>query len=336
VDPLAVLFGILALGKPSRGNGGGKRPEPAPGVPSPAAYIDPSTGDIIDPGVTQASPGMQPQGQWSVPSPPPAPPPPFKMPPPGDITPMAPVVPSAPPAPPATAPQVAPWPAVVPAGLPPFPGSGWVPVSPLTQGIIDRASYWNSQLWDFSSRRIVQPYAQEQFGGEMLTFAAKWHPGPGGAQTYMATEAYRLASGPAAVTPAVPITPAPVIAPPVPAMPPDVPPPTPPTAPPVVVNPFNPPLPPLVGPEPAPGAWRSDHAFIARYQTALTYLASLGNPGWDPQGDDGIYGPHTAAAVKAFQSDQGLAPADGQVGNVTAARIDTLLGANAQNIPQGP
>jgi peptidoglycan hydrolase-like protein with peptidoglycan-binding domain len=68
---------------------------------------------------------------------------------------------------------------------------------------------------------------------------------------------------------------------------------------------------------------------VQRYQMALTYLAHVhGAPAWDPQGIDGKYGPHTSAAVKAFQTDHGLSPVDGEAGAATAAAIDAALAAS--------
>jgi hypothetical protein len=122
----------------------------------------------------------------------------------------APGVPAVPPTP-APAPMP-PWPApVVPTGLPPFPGPGWVADTPVSPAVTARATFWNPQLWDFPTKRIVKPFVIEQFGGRWLAFRAAWHPGAQGPQTFMATEAYRLASA-APVQPS-PVTPAPVIAP---------------------------------------------------------------------------------------------------------------------------
>jgi hypothetical protein len=81
----------------------------------------------------------------------------------------------------------------------------------------------------------------------------------------------------------------------------------------------------LVSPYPGPGAFQTNAAFITRYQSALTWLAhAYQHPDWDPQGVDGKYGPHTSAAVKAFQAAHGLA-ADGQAGAQTASVLDAAL-----------
>src|SRR5208337_2234419 len=118
---------------------------------------------------------------------------------------------SAPTAAPGGTPSMAPWTgttaqAPVPANLPPFPGPGWTPDTPVSSAIANRATYWNPQLWNFGSKVIVKPFVQEQFGGRWLTFVAAWHPGDKGPQTFMATECWRLASSlpvadPASVTP---------------------------------------------------------------------------------------------------------------------------------------
>jgi peptidoglycan hydrolase-like protein with peptidoglycan-binding domain len=177
-----------------------------------------------------------------------------------------------------------------------------VPVSP---AVVARAQYWNPILWNYGTKTIVKPYAQEQFGGRWLTFSAAWHPGDQGPQTYMATEAWRLAS--ALPMPAPAVTPQPAVG---PAMPPAG-----------VTTPAQ------VSPYPGPGAYQSNAAYIARYQNALTFLSKArGAPTWDPKGVDGKYGPNTAAAVKAFQAAHHLTPVDGFCGAATAAALDQELG----------
>lgn len=235
--------------------------------------------------------------------------PPLKMPPPGDIGPppaAAPVpavvpAPTAPPVSPGALPPMPPWPSPpTPGTLPPFPGSGWCPDTPVTSAVATRAAYWNPQLWDYTSKTIRKAFVQEQFGGSWVTFSAAWHPGSAGPKTYMATEAWRLCTAP----PIAPPTPGPV-------------------APAPSVVPMGKPGP--VGPEPAPGAWQSNAGYIGRYQAALTWLSQQGAGPFDPGGIDGKYGPHTATAVKAFQTAHALA-ADGQCGNATAAMLDAAMG----------
>jgi peptidoglycan hydrolase-like protein with peptidoglycan-binding domain len=102
-------------------------------------------------------------------------------------------------------------------------------------------------------------------------------------------------------------------------------------APPPVVPPVVPPGAPSmqkpgpVSPYPGPGAWQTNGAYIARYQRALTYLSqAMAQPAWNTQGVDSHFGPHTQAAVTAFQVANGLS-ADGKAGADTAAAIDRLL-----------
>jgi peptidoglycan hydrolase-like protein with peptidoglycan-binding domain len=181
--------------------------------------------------------------------------------------------------------------------------------TPVSAAVVARAQYWNPQLWNYATKSIVKPFVQEQFGGRWMTFAAAWHPGDQGAQTYMATEAWRLASAQPMPTPVVP-TPGP-------------------TMPPAGVT-----TPPQVSPYPGPGAYQSNAAYITRYQTALTFLAAARKQGsWDPKGVDGKYGPNTSAAVKAFQTAHHLTPVDGECGAATAAAIDAELGYSVAPAP---
>ena len=71
----------------------------------------------------------------------------------------------------------------------------------------------------------------------------------------------------------------------------------------------------------ATGAWQHNAGYIRQYQGALTYLAGKENlPALDPQGVDGIFGPHTMAAVKAFQTEHSLV-VDGEAGKNTASAL---------------
>jgi len=384
---LALLLEAAGTSKtPQSGPPGPPATAPAHPVPSPAPAAHPAATTPAAP-APSAAPGLP-----ATPAPAPAP-----AVPPGGSVPMP------------------PWPAApTPGTLPPFPGPGWIPDTPVTAAISARASYWNPQLWDYSTKKIRKPFVQEVFGGQWLTFRAAWHPGDKGPQTFMATEAWRLATAPQAA-PSVPTTAttnvqaaasamnaalsahgykqadqglykafqgaagltadgypgqhtmtalantlhamgqtiAPVkvypwatkpgltgydgknaptlaewqgAAAPVPS-----PAPSPATAPssaPPAAPSSGPP--PLVGPEPAPGAWQNNKGYITAYQAALTFLShAQGQPAWDPQGVDGGYGPHTASAVKAFQTAHNL-KADGEVGNDTSAAIDAALNAYIQ------
>lgn len=187
---LGVFLAFLSLMREAMGGGAGEGPPGPPGAPG-QAETQPSYGP---------SPG--------VPSTPPT-----RIPPPGDIGPgtipsaKPPIailpVPPVPVAPPGGAPPMPPWPAPpTPGTLPPFPGPGWCPDTPVTPTVSSRASYWNPQLWNYGSKSIVKPYVQENLGGSWVTFAAAWHPGDKGPQTYMATEAWRLCAAPPVAPPA--------------------------------------------------------------------------------------------------------------------------------------
>jgi hypothetical protein len=133
-------------------------------------------------------------------------------------------------------PPVAEWPQVVPAGLPAFPGKGWVPDVPLSSGVRARAVALRPVLW----ARGVGAHKTEQTAGRWITYLAKLH---GGKQ---AVEAYRLASEvpvqpvPASTAP-TPVAPKPAPAKPAPAAAKPVPAPTPAPATPVAttVTPAN-------------------------------------------------------------------------------------------------
>jgi|HubBroStandDraft_3_1064219.scaffolds.fasta_scaffold00119_16 peptidoglycan hydrolase-like protein with peptidoglycan-binding domain len=225
-------------------------------------------------------------------------------------------------APPGTAAPMPAWGGAqtpVPATLPSFPGTGWVPDLPLSEAVTNRAAFWNPQLWDVTKKTIVKPMVQEQFGGRWLTFVAAWHPGKDGPQTFMATEAWRLATDQP-----LPQAPVPVIAPPAP------------VSPATPGAPVTPTMPGALGPEPVKGAWKTSAAWILKYQTALTFLSkSKSKPAWDPKGVDGKFGPNTQAAVLAFQKDHPTnLKADGQCGTQTAASIDAELGYGQQPAPK--
>jgi hypothetical protein len=157
-------------------------------------------------------PAPAPPGPAPGPPPPPPPPPPGPGPAPGPPPPPPPPVPPPAPTPPGPTP---PWPGPVPGNLPPFPGPGWIACSPVTADIQARATYWNPILWSFPARKIVKPFVTEQYGGRWITFRAAWHPGNSGPQTYMATEAFCLASSPPSPMPGPPL-PVPVPVPPAP------------------------------------------------------------------------------------------------------------------------
>jgi|SRR5579872_173145 len=209
LDP--AFFGALALLEMLSQKGGGAVPGPAPfpppavppPEPAPPPFVPPTP--AVVPAVTPPPfkippPGVLPQFEQPDVPPPPAPPP---MP-----------VPVAPAVPPGVIPPMPPWDSGVttpcPADSPPFPGPGWVPDTPVSTAVAARATYWNAILWDFASKTIAHPFVCEQFGGRWLTFAAAWHPGDQGPQTYMATEAWRRVEAQPMPPAPVPVVPTPV------------------------------------------------------------------------------------------------------------------------------
>ncbi len=278
---IAERMRCLALRDQQGGGGAPVAPVPPP-VPVPPPYVPPPMPGPFSPPAPAPPPFVPPHVVVNPPKPAPGPapappkPPPhvvFHIPPPG-------VLPG-------------PWPTpVVPSTLPPFPGPGWQSCSPLTAAVIARASYWNPILWNYGTQTIKQAQAQEQLGGQWITFAAAWHPDANGTpHKMMATEAWCLV-GPSPTPPAPGPTPA-VAA---------------------------------VGPAPALGAWQTAPNYVKRYQMALTYLSTAhAKPAWNPQGVDGGAGPDTMGAVKAFQGDNGLG-IDGECGSATSSAIDAMLG----------
>jgi murein L,D-transpeptidase YcbB/YkuD len=76
------------------------------------------------------------------------------------------------------------------------------------------------------------------------------------------------------------------------------------------------------------GAYKSNPACIAAYQSALSYLSStLNKPLWSVP-TSGQFDAATMAAVKAFQSDTPPLKVDGKVGKSTTAAISGLVAAN--------
>lgn len=183
--------------------------------------------------------------------------------------PKPPAAPAAPTPRPPAAPAVAtpaPWPQVVPAGLPPFPGPGWVPDSPPGAGVVARAHQLLSQLW----RHGAGTFKTEKTGGRWITYVARQMGAKRG------VVAYREAARPPVIAP-----------PPVRTVP--------------VVTPVNrPPAAPASRPAPSPvslptlrrGSRGPD---VVTLQTRLGGLVA-----------DGIFGPATERAVRSYQSSHGL------------------------------
>lgn len=171
---IATFFMFLALLNEEGGGGGGGGGAP----PGPGPMPGPSPTPVYPP-----TPGPSPS------------PTPFVPPPPG-------VLPKPPPHILPIQPGPAPFPTPVkPQGLPPFPGPQWTPC-PTTAVITARALYWNPILWNYASKTIRQATAQEQLGGQWVTFKAAWHPDANGnPQGLMATEAYCLGGAPPGPSP---------------------------------------------------------------------------------------------------------------------------------------
>jgi hypothetical protein len=279
-DAVMGFLALLALLQGEQHGGGQAGPPGPPGPPAP----------VPDPG--QPPPHViPPPGDVTPPHGAPAP---HVIPPPGDVTPTRPRPAPAPPiAPgPSPIPPMPPWPSPVPSGLPPFPGPGWVPDVPVTAAIAQRAAYWNPLLWNYPTQSIRRPYVQEQLGGQWVTFAAAWHPGNKGAHTFLATEAWRLAT-------------APPVAPPAPAPGP---------------SPVPPPAPgPAPGPQPAPvpvpaltplqqaandmNVALAGHGYHVTDQPLYRSFQSLAFPGSVP---DGFPGTHTMTALGSVLASAGL------------------------------
>lgn len=189
--------------------------------------------------------------------------------------------PSGPTLPASSRPEPVPWPQVVPAGLPAFPGSAWVPDNPPGPGVVARARALLPVLW----RAGAGTFKTEQTAGRWITYRAT--PGPGGRRD---VNAFKLTDSMAAPSAAPPMPRSTVPAaepPPAPAAP---------AAPPAIKG-----------------------VRVLRLGSSgpdvVVFQRMLASRGY-PVADDGKFGQQTHNAVRAFQAAQGLT-VDGVVGPQT-------------------
>lgn len=215
--------------------------------------------------------------------------------------------PSSPPALPTGSGPPAPWPQVVPDGLPAFPGSGWEYDEPPPKVVQQRAGQLVNQLWSGGSGT----FKIEQTAGRWIGYRAELvHGGKKG------VVAYRLKSERA--LPAAPPAP-PRVAPPATVPPMPMPQPAAPVPPPV-------PMPNPIIPEGVPASWDVQTGPAAKDPIQLPTLhVGMGMKPHAPLPDvamvqqklglvaDGRFGPKTQAAVVLFQRAHQLDP-DGIVG----------------------
>jgi hypothetical protein len=89
-----------------------------------------------------------------------------------------------------------PWPQVIPAGLPPFPGKGWLPDHPPSAGVVARAKQLRATLWQHGEGT----HKIEQTNGRWIAYQASHHGAKHG-QLVRGVNAYHLATD-ATVSPA--------------------------------------------------------------------------------------------------------------------------------------
>ena len=92
-----------------------------------------------------------------------------------------------------------PWPQVVPAGLPPFPGKGWVPDEPPSAGVMARARQLLPVLWAHG----LGTHRTEMTNGRWITYDTAMH------RTKRAVEAWHLAEEPPVIVSPPPPSPVP-------------------------------------------------------------------------------------------------------------------------------
>jgi peptidoglycan hydrolase-like protein with peptidoglycan-binding domain len=196
-----------------------------------------------------------------------------------------------------------PWPQVVPAGLPAFPGPGWQPASPVTSAQSARAWQLLPELWRFGEGT----WKTEKTADRWTTFKAVSMPGgKKGVVAYTATMQPAAAPGPIDTTPA--------------AMRPQAPPaPRPPMG-----APMGPTVPASV-PAAAPASGMPTLRLTSPRMTGPSVVwlqQKLGIPA------DGTFGTGTDASVRHYQSAHGLT-SDGVVGSATWASLGVGQGRAA-------
>ena len=272
-------FGDNGFGRPPTGPRRRRRPgqggpvAPLPTTTTPTPTVQTPTGPVT---AVPAPSVITVPASFPVPQPAPAPPPPVVF------------VPAAPAPRPAATPApvfVAPWPQVVPAGLPAFPGSGWVPDEPPPAAVVSRANSLLPALW----RGGPGTFKTEQTAGRWITYRA----------TQMGTKrgvvAFRLRDQPPQSAQAL----APRVAP--------------------TVTPGQTVLtsaPSSAAPAPSAVALPTLRRG-SKGDDVRTVQRALGFSGADVDGD---FGPKTEAAVRAFQASEGLG-VDGVVGKNTWAAL---------------
>lgn len=197
-----------------------------------------------------------------------------------------------------------PWPQVVPAGLPPFPGAGWQPASPVTSAQTARAWQLLPELWKYGEGT----WRTEKAGDRWTTFRATSMPGgKKGVVAYTTTAQPTAAAAPDDTAPAA-VRPA---APPVPRPP--------------AAAPAGPTVPASAAAPPPAGGMPVLRLTAPKRMTgpSVVWLQQrLGVPA------DGTFGPQTDTAVRHFQSSHGLT-ADGVVGAKTWAALGVGQGRAA-------
>lgn len=196
-----------------------------------------------------------------------------------------------------------PWPQVVPAGLPAFPGPGWQPASPVTGAQSARAWQLLPELWKFGEGT----WKTEKTGDRWVTYkAAQTSPGKKGVVAYTtamqpaAAPVGPLDTTPAAMRPQAPPVPRPPMAAPGPTVPASV-------------------------PAAAPASGMPTLRLVSPRMTGPSVV-------WLQQklgiGADGTFGTGTDAAVRNYQRAHGLT-ADGVVGPATWASLGVGQGRAA-------